>query len=119
MLVVHLAAVPYCTAGKLHRRSRTDSVSAPLSCQYGEDAAKEGVGGGGGGGGMADIFDLFGGGGGRRAQRERRGEDVVHRLKVTLEELYNGSSRYRLSTPICCLAPARRLVREVSRTWNG
>ena len=50
--------------------------------------------GGGGGGGMADIFDLFGGGGGRRGRpQERRGEDVVHRLKVTLEELYNGSSR--------------------------
>ncbi len=64
------------------------------SVQFGEDAVKEGMGGGaGGGGGMADIFDLFGGGGGRRQTRERRGEDVVHRLKVTLEELYNGSSR--------------------------
>lgn len=72
--------------------------------QYGEDAAKEsGQGGGGGGGGMADIFDLFGGGGGRRAPaRERRGEDVVHRLKVTLEELYNGGTR-----SASCLCPAR------------
>lgn len=103
MLVVHLTAVPCCTAGTLWRRSGTDSVCAPLSCQYGEDAAKEGVGGGGGGGGMADIFDLFGGGGGRRAQRERRGEDVVHRLKVTLEELYNGSSRWDLGTPTRCV----------------
>lgn len=62
--------------------------------KYGEDAAKESGQGGGGGGGMADIFDLFGGGGGRRAApRERRGEDVLHRLKVTLEELYNGGTR--------------------------
>lgn len=75
--------------------------------RYGEDAAKEsGQGGGGGGGGMADIFDLFGGGGGRRApQRERRGEDVVHRLKVTLEELYNGGTRkLSLSRNIKCSA---------------
>ena len=65
--------------------------------QYGEDAAKEagqpGGGGGGGGGGMSDLFDMLSGQGGRRAQRERRGDDVVHRLRVTLEELFNGSSR--------------------------
>lgn len=49
--------------------------------QFGEDAVKEG--GMGGGGGPADIFDLFGMGGGRRASaRERRSEDVVHRMKV-------------------------------------
>lgn len=61
--------------------------------QYGEDAIKEGMGGGGGGG-MDDIFSsMFGGGGGRRQQRERRGENVVHRLKVSLDEMYNGSTR--------------------------
>lgn len=50
--------------------------------QYGEEAVKEGMGGGGGG--AADIFDLFGMGGmGRRgAPRERRSEDVVHKMKV-------------------------------------
>lgn len=43
---------------------------------------------------MSDLFDMLSGGGGRRGPpRERRGEDVVHRLKVTLDELYNGSSR--------------------------
>ncbi|MEW5300082.1 MAG: hypothetical protein WDW38_002919 [Sanguina aurantia] len=65
--------------------------------QYGEDAIKEGMGsggGGGGGGGMADIFDLFGGGGGGRGrQRERRSEDVVHKLVVSLEELYSGATK--------------------------
>lgn len=63
--------------------------------QYGEEALKEGMGGGGGGGGMADIFDMFtgGGGGGRRSQRERRSEDVQHKLAVTLEDLYNGTTK--------------------------
>ena len=53
------------------------------------------MGSGGPGGGMADIFDLFsggrGGGGGR--QRERKSDDVVHKLSVSLEELYNGATK--------------------------
>ena len=65
--------------------------------QYGEEAVKEGMGGGGGGGGMADIFDLFGGGaGGRRQTRERRGDNVTHRLKTSLEEMYTGALRCSL-----------------------
>ena len=52
-------------------------------------------GGGGPPGGMSDIFDILSGGGGRGGgrQRERRGENVVHRLKVSLEEVYNGGTR--------------------------
>lgn len=46
--------------------------------QYGEDAIKEGMAEGGGGG-MADIFEMFGGGG--RSRRERKADDVMHRLK--------------------------------------
>eukprot|EP00890_Picochlorum_soloecismus_P002594 jgi/Picsp_1/3335/NSC_06174-R1_-like protein len=66
--------------------------------KYGEEAVKEGVGAGGPGG-AADIFDLFGMGGmGRRSQRERRSEDVVHRMKVTLEDMYKGSTRKLQST---------------------
>eukprot|EP00199_Chlamydomonas_sp_CCMP681_P000879 CAMPEP_0119104064 /NCGR_PEP_ID=MMETSP1180-20130426/2374_1 /TAXON_ID=3052 ORGANISM="Chlamydomonas cf sp, Strain CCMP681" /NCGR_SAMPLE_ID=MMETSP1180 /ASSEMBLY_ACC=CAM_ASM_000741 /LENGTH=447 /DNA_ID=CAMNT_0007088733 /DNA_START=11 /DNA_END=1354 /DNA_ORIENTATION=- len=67
--------------------------------EYGEEAIKEGMGsgGGGGGGGMADIFEMMmggGGGGGRGGrQRERKSEDVVHKLQVTLEELYNGAQK--------------------------
>ncbi|CAK0784305.1 hypothetical protein CVIRNUC_007509 [Coccomyxa viridis] len=65
--------------------------------EYGEDAVKEGMGGGGPGGppgGMGDLFDILSGGrGGGGRQRERRGENVVHRLKVSLEEIYNGGTR--------------------------
>jgi DnaJ family protein A protein 2 len=60
--------------------------------QYGEEAIKEGMGSGGGGG-AADIFDLFGMGGRRGPPRERRAEDVVHRMKVGLDDLYKGSTR--------------------------
>jgi len=45
---------------------------------------------------MADIFEMFGGGPGGRGrgpQGPRRGENVVHRLKVSLEELYRGATR--------------------------
>ena len=55
------------------------------------------MGGGGGGGGMGDIFDMFmggGRGGGGRSQRERKSEDVVHKLAVSLEELYNGGTKW-------------------------
>eukprot|EP00197_Chlamydomonas_leiostraca_P013031 CAMPEP_0202868736 /NCGR_PEP_ID=MMETSP1391-20130828/11043_1 /ASSEMBLY_ACC=CAM_ASM_000867 /TAXON_ID=1034604 /ORGANISM="Chlamydomonas leiostraca, Strain SAG 11-49" /LENGTH=432 /DNA_ID=CAMNT_0049548941 /DNA_START=149 /DNA_END=1447 /DNA_ORIENTATION=- len=65
--------------------------------QFGEEAVKEGMGGGGGGGGMADIFDMFmgggGGGRGRGGPRERKSEDVMHKLAVSLEELYNGTTK--------------------------
>jgi len=61
----------------------------------GEEALK------GGGSGMdfhspMDIFDLFfgGGGGGRRGPRgPRKGKDLIHQIKVPLEEMYNGSTR--------------------------
>lgn len=71
--------------------------------EYGEDAIKEGMGGGAPGGPMADIFDLFGGGGRARPNRERRGENVMHQLKVSLEEMHNGATRkLSLSRNIKC-----------------
>lgn len=78
--------------------------------QYGEDALKEGMGGGGGGGhNPFDIFESlfggnpFGGGGSSRGRRQRRGEDVVHTLKVSLEDLYNGTSKkLSLSRNVLC-----------------
>lgn len=51
------------------------------------------------------IFILLGliGGGSSRGRRQRRGEDVVHPLKVSLEELYNGTSKkLSLSRNIIC-----------------
>ena len=62
--------------------------------QFGEDAIKEGMPSGPPSG-MEDLFSMFTGGmGGRRgAPRERHGENVVHRLKVGLEEMYIGSTR--------------------------
>jgi DnaJ family protein A protein 1 len=43
-----------------------------------------------------DIFDMFfggGGGGGRRGKRDNKGKDVIHQLSVSLEDLYNGTTR--------------------------
>ena len=55
--------------------------------------------GGGTGGGFdfhspMDIFDMFFGGGGRgRSRGPQKGKDVIHQLKVSLEDLYNGTTR--------------------------
>ncbi|XP_059430693.1 dnaJ protein homolog [Corylus avellana] len=76
--------------------------------QYGEDALKEGMGGGGGGHDPFDIFSSFFGGspfggGSSRGRRQRRGEDVVHPLKVSLEDLYLGiSKKLSLSRNVLC-----------------
>ncbi|XP_024359349.1 dnaJ protein homolog isoform X1 [Physcomitrium patens] len=94
----------------------SDPEKRDLYDQYGEDALKEGMGGGGGGHNPFDIFESFFGGGGspfgdahfaggsgRGSRRQRRGEDVVHPLKVSLEELYNGTSKkLSLSRNIIC-----------------
>ncbi|GAB1605800.1 dnaJ homolog subfamily A member 1-like [Argonauta hians] len=60
----------------------------------GEEAIK---GGGSGGSGFEfhsamDIFDMFFGGHGRRSAPSKV-KDIVHQLKVTLKELYNGTTR--------------------------
>ena len=39
-----------------------------------------------------DIFDMFFGGG-RRRQSRNKGKDIIHPLKVSLEDLYNGTTR--------------------------
>jgi DnaJ family protein A protein 2 len=88
----------------------SDPEKREIYDQYGEDALKEGMGGGGGGG--VDPFDIFssffgpsfgGGGGSSRGRRQRRGEDVVHPLKASLEDLYNGTSKkLSLSRSVLC-----------------
>lgn len=83
----------------------SDPEKREIYDQYGEDALKEGMGGGGG---MHDPFDIFqsffgGGGGSSRGRRQRRGEDVVHPLKVSLEDLYSGiSKKLSLSRNVLC-----------------
>uniref|UniRef100_A0A8C3U3K1 DnaJ-like protein n=1 Tax=Catharus ustulatus TaxID=91951 RepID=A0A8C3U3K1_CATUS len=70
----------------------SDAHKRALYDRGGERAMKEGgLGGRGGGSGFGspmDIFDLFFGGGVRM-----RGKTVVHQLSVSLEDLYNGSTR--------------------------
>lgn len=66
--------------------------------QGGEQALKEGGMGGGGFSSPMDIFDMFFGGGmggmgGRDGRRKRKGQDVIHQLSVSLEELYKGTVR--------------------------
>eukprot|EP01137_Pigoraptor_chileana_P003784 Opistho-2@44497 len=79
--------------------------------KYGEQGLKEG-GGPGGGFSPEDVFSQFfgggglfgGGGGGRRSERgERRGRDMAHPLKVSLEDLYKGkTSKLALQKHILC-----------------
>lgn len=43
---------------------------------------------------MHDIFEhMFGGGGGGRRRQEAKGEDIMHKIAVKLEDLYNGAPR--------------------------
>lgn len=51
-----------------------------------------------------DFFDNFGpNSGGRRRAGLERGEDTVHSLKVTLEDMYNGkTSKLQLSKNVIC-----------------
>lgn len=65
--------------------------------QGGEQALKEGGMGNSGFSSPMDIFDMFFGGGfgglRGRGRRERKGQDVMHQLSVSLEELYKGTVR--------------------------
>jgi len=60
-----------------------------------------------------DIFDMFFGMGGSRGggrSGPQRGKDVVHQLKVSLEDLYNGTVRkLALQKSVICAACEGRL----------
>ncbi|CAK8691836.1 dnaJ homolog subfamily A member 1-like [Clavelina lepadiformis] len=73
----------------------SDSKKRKLYDEGGEQALKEG-GPGGAPHSAFDIFDMFFGGGGSRHRQPSKGKDVVHQLKVTLEDMYNGTTK-RLS----------------------
>lgn len=86
----------------------SDEKKRKIYDQGGEQALKEG-GAGGEFHSPFDIFDMFFGGGRKRRPGEKpRGRDIVHQLKVTLEELYNSSTRK--------LAVQRNIICE---TCNG
>lgn len=84
--------------------------------KYGLEGLEEG-GGGGGGGGHEDLFNMFfgggrGGGGGRGSARApRKGEDVNHPIRVSLEDLYNGKT--------VKLAVQRQVIVGESRQCTG
>ncbi|RXN38595.1 dnaJ -like protein [Labeo rohita] len=90
----------------------TNPEKKDLYDRYGEQGLREG---GGGGAGMEDIFShIFGGGlfgfmGGQSSRSRnggrRRGEDMIHPLKVSLEDLYNGkTTKLQLSKNVLCSA---------------
>lgn len=88
----------------------SDQEKRDLYDKYGEEGVNGEGGPGGGGGNLFDV--LFGGGGGGRGRgassnggrsQKRKGEDVVFPLKVTLEDLYLGTSKkLRLTKNILC-----------------
>ncbi|KRZ65015.1 Chaperone protein dnaJ 2, partial [Trichinella papuae] len=86
----------------------SDPEKREIYDEYGEDALKEGMSGGGTSHNPFDIFEQFFGGGAfgggsSRGRRQRRGEDVVHSLKVSLEDLYNGTTKkLSLSRNVLC-----------------
>jgi DnaJ family protein A protein 2 len=66
-----------------------DAEKRKLYDQYG----KEGVESGGGEAHSAeDVFSMFFGGGRRGKTGPQKGEDIVHPLKVSLDDLYNGKT---------------------------
>jgi len=77
----------------------SDSDKRDTYDKYGLEGLKEGRGGPGFGD-ASDIFSMFFGGGGSpfgggggRSRGPRRGQDMGHELRVTLEDLYNGKTK--------------------------
>ncbi|MCL7048466.1 hypothetical protein MKW94_016064 [Papaver nudicaule] len=69
----------------------SDPKKREIYDRFGEDALREGMDGGDDGDNPSDILRERKGGGPRA--KERRGKDVQHQLKVSLEDLYSGTSK--------------------------
>ncbi|KAG8065613.1 hypothetical protein GUJ93_ZPchr0004g39675 [Zizania palustris] len=86
----------------------SDPEKRDIYDQYGEYALKEGMGGGSDFHNPFDYLSNFSevvplGGSSSRVRRQKRGEDVVHTLKVSLEDAYSGSTKkLSLSRNILC-----------------
>lgn len=68
-------------------------LSDPEKRRIYDEHGEEGLDGSHAAGDASDIFDLFFGGGSRKPKGKKRGEDVVTKLSVTLEQIYNGAMR--------------------------
>lgn len=79
-----------------------DDKKRELYDKYGEKGVEQG--GGGGGMDAGDIFSqMFGGGGGGGRRGPRKGKDVLFRLKVSMDELFNGATKkLRLTKQVIC-----------------
>ena len=71
----------------------SDPKKRELYNKVGEQGLKEGGGGDENFSSPMDIFDLFFGGGRGRGRKENKGKDVIHQLAVSLDDLYNGTTR--------------------------
>lgn len=75
----------------------SDPKKRDIYDQGGEQALKEGGVSEGAFHSPFDLFDMFfgggGGRGGRGGRKENKGKDVIHQLSVSLEDMYNGSTR--------------------------
>ncbi|XP_063529783.1 dnaJ homolog subfamily A member 2-like [Cydia strobilella] len=87
-----------------------EALSDPKKRQTYDKYGLKGLQEGGQGGGFPpdDILghffgDIFGMGGGSRGRQRARGEDTIHPLKVTLEDMYNGkTTKLQLSKNVIC-----------------
>jgi DnaJ family protein A protein 1 len=88
--------------------------------QHGEQGIKEGGGGGHGFSSPMDIFDMFFGGGfggGGRPRGPRRTKNIMHQLSVSLEDMYNGTTRkLALQKNVICDSCEGKFVAGVQHT---
>ena len=76
-----------------------------------------GNGGGHAASSMADLFDMMSGGGGRRRGPEK-GEPIVHKLKTSLKEMYNGATRKLALTRKAQCSPCKGSGTKSGRSYT-